>query len=102
MTPAGPARISVPVVKVGDVRSDQSCDVLAANWRWVLVECDQQFPKLRTALQSALLDSRKVRLSTARAGHDNIAPDLMPIWTILDTTPEGRGKDWYPKLSYQA
>ena len=20
--------------------------------------------------------------------------------TILDTTPEGRGKDWYPSLSY--
>jgi predicted dithiol-disulfide oxidoreductase (DUF899 family) len=28
------------------------------------------------------------------------APDLDPLWLILDTTPEGRGKDWYPKLSY--
>lgn len=28
------------------------------------------------------------------------APDLMPLWTILDTTPEGRGSDWYPKLDY--
>jgi predicted dithiol-disulfide oxidoreductase (DUF899 family) len=28
------------------------------------------------------------------------APDLMPIWTILDMTPEGRGADWYPKLNY--
>jgi predicted dithiol-disulfide oxidoreductase (DUF899 family) len=28
------------------------------------------------------------------------APDLMPIWTILDSVPEGRGADWYPKLSY--
>lgn len=28
------------------------------------------------------------------------APDLMPIWTILDATPEGRGTDWYPKLDY--
>jgi predicted dithiol-disulfide oxidoreductase (DUF899 family) len=28
------------------------------------------------------------------------APDLMPIWTILDMTPEGRGSDWYPKLAY--
>ena len=28
------------------------------------------------------------------------APDLMPIWNILDTTPEGRGKDWYPALEY--
>lgn len=28
------------------------------------------------------------------------APDLMPLWTILDATPEGRGTDWYPKLEY--
>jgi predicted dithiol-disulfide oxidoreductase (DUF899 family) len=28
------------------------------------------------------------------------APDLMPIWTILDSTPEGRGTDWYPQLDY--
>jgi predicted dithiol-disulfide oxidoreductase (DUF899 family) len=26
------------------------------------------------------------------------APDLNPLWSILDTTPEGRGTDWYPKL----
>ena len=28
------------------------------------------------------------------------AVDLMPIWTILDVTPEGRGSDWRPKLKY--
>lgn len=28
------------------------------------------------------------------------APDLMPLWTILDSTPKGRGADWYPKLDY--
>ena len=28
------------------------------------------------------------------------APDFDPLWTLLDTTPEGRGKDWYPKLEY--
>ena len=28
------------------------------------------------------------------------APDLMPLWTILDNTPEGRGSDWYPELNY--
>lgn len=28
------------------------------------------------------------------------APDLDPLWTLLDTTPEGRGGDWYPKLDY--
>ena len=30
------------------------------------------------------------------------APDLMPLWTILDSTPEGRGADWYPELNYPA
>ncbi len=28
------------------------------------------------------------------------APDLDPLWTLLDTTPEGRGGKWYPKLQY--
>ena len=38
---------------------------------------------------------------TADPGQDpRGAPDLMPLWTILDTTPEGRGSDWYPKLHY--
>ena len=38
---------------------------------------------------------------TADRGQDpRGAPDLMPLWTILDTTPEGRGSDWYPKLNY--
>ncbi|MEP6938264.1 MAG: hypothetical protein ABI846_00755 [Rudaea sp.] len=30
------------------------------------------------------------------------APDLMPLWTILDSTPEGRGGNGYPKLAYPA
>jgi predicted dithiol-disulfide oxidoreductase (DUF899 family) len=28
------------------------------------------------------------------------APDLAPLWNVLDMTPEGRGTDWYPKLDY--
>ena len=28
------------------------------------------------------------------------APDLDPLWLMLDLTPEGRGTDWYPKLEY--
>jgi predicted dithiol-disulfide oxidoreductase (DUF899 family) len=27
-------------------------------------------------------------------------PDLDPLWNLLDLTPNGRGTDWYPKLSY--
>jgi predicted dithiol-disulfide oxidoreductase (DUF899 family) len=38
---------------------------------------------------------------TADPGQDpRGAPDLDPLWTVLDTTPEGRGKVWYPRLSY--
>ncbi|GAB2909548.1 DUF899 domain-containing protein [Paraburkholderia jirisanensis] len=40
---------------------------------------------------------------TADPGQDpRGAPDPMPLWTILDLTPEGRGTDWYPKLEYRA
>jgi predicted dithiol-disulfide oxidoreductase (DUF899 family) len=28
------------------------------------------------------------------------APDLAPLWNVLDTTPEGRDPNWYPKLDY--
>jgi predicted dithiol-disulfide oxidoreductase (DUF899 family) len=27
---------------------------------------------------------------------------IWPLWGLLDTTPEGRGKDWQPSLSYGA
>lgn len=39
---------------------------------------------------------------TADPGQDpRGAPDLMPIWTVLDMTPEGRDPHWYPKLDYR-
>ncbi|CAH2899467.1 MAG: Uncharacterized protein conserved in bacteria [uncultured Paraburkholderia sp.] len=38
---------------------------------------------------------------TADPGQDpRGAPDVMPLWTVLDMTPGGRGSDWYPKLEY--
>ena len=38
---------------------------------------------------------------TADPGFDpHLAPDPTPLWNVLDWTPEGRGKDWYPKLDY--
>ena len=47
--------------------------------------------------------SGEMGMETADPGQDpRGAPDLMPIWTILDSTPEGRGTDWYPKLEYPA
>ncbi|WP_026871927.1 DUF899 family protein [Inquilinus limosus] len=39
--------------------------------------------------------------STADPGQDpRGAPDPAPLWMVLDCTPEGRGTDWYPQLSY--
>jgi predicted dithiol-disulfide oxidoreductase (DUF899 family) len=38
---------------------------------------------------------------TADPGQDpRGAPDFSPLWTVLDTTPEGRGADFYPKVNY--
>lgn len=45
--------------------------------------------------------SGEMDFSTADPGQDpRGAPDLMPIWTVLDCTPEGRDPNWYPKLEY--
>lgn len=39
---------------------------------------------------------------TADPGQDpRGAADIMPLWTVLDMTPGGRGTDWYPKLEYE-
>ncbi len=38
---------------------------------------------------------------TADPGQDpRGAPDPAPLWNVLDMTPEGRGRDWYPSLDY--
>ncbi len=38
---------------------------------------------------------------TADPGQDpRGAPEMAPLWNVLDITPEGRKPDWYPKLDY--
>lgn len=45
--------------------------------------------------------SAEMSMEMADPGQDpRGAPDLDPLWTIFDCTPEGRGADWYPKLEY--
>jgi predicted dithiol-disulfide oxidoreductase (DUF899 family) len=40
-------------------------------------------------------------MTTSDPGQDpRGAPDLSPLWNVLDMTPDGRGGDWYPKLDY--
>lgn len=33
-------------------------------------------------------------------GHPRHMDLMWPVWNLLDITPEGRGTDWFPKLSY--
>jgi predicted dithiol-disulfide oxidoreductase (DUF899 family) len=45
--------------------------------------------------------SGEMGMETSDPGQDpRGAPDLMPIWTVLDMTPEGRDPHWYPRLEY--
>ena len=38
---------------------------------------------------------------TADPGFDaSVVVDPTPLWNVLDWTPEGRGKEWYPSLGY--
>lgn len=40
-------------------------------------------------------------MAAADPGQDpRTAPDIATLWNVLDLTPEGRGTDWYPRLSY--
>jgi predicted dithiol-disulfide oxidoreductase (DUF899 family) len=40
--------------------------------------------------------------STADPGQDSRGTPVSyaPLWNMLDSTPEGRGEDWYPALNY--
>ncbi|MES5097677.1 DUF899 family protein [Agrobacterium sp. BA1120] len=45
--------------------------------------------------------SSEMRSEMADPGQDpRDAPDIASLWSILDLTPDGRGTDWYPQLSY--
>jgi predicted dithiol-disulfide oxidoreductase (DUF899 family) len=42
-------------------------------------------------------------LAAPDAGQNQRHIDMMwPLWNLLDFTPEGRGADWYPSLSYHS
>jgi len=43
----------------------------------------------------------ELRFVAAEPGQDHRAADLIwPLWNVLDLTPQGRGTDWHPRLSY--
>ena len=45
--------------------------------------------------------STELLFSQPEPGQNERHIDMMwPLWNLLDLTPEGRGTDWYPRLSY--
>lgn len=45
----------------------------------------------------------EIAFAPTEKGQDPRHVDFMwPLWNVFDTTPDGRGKDWRPKLSYVA
>src|SRR5580658_3204337 len=76
-----------------------------ANDLGVLTATGDEYP----ALVVYRKDGDKVRVfyaaempfEAADPGQDpRTAPDVAPLWNLLDLTPEGRGQNWYPKLEY--
>lgn len=39
-------------------------------------------------------------LYVKKPGHPRHVDQIWPLWNMLDLTPEGRGTDWFPQLSY--
>lgn len=51
--------------------------------------------------QVRLFWASEMTMEMADPGQDpRDAPDIAALWSLLDLTPEGRGENWYPKLSY--
>ncbi len=45
--------------------------------------------------------SAELLYAPAEPGQDGRHVDMFwPLWNLFDLTPEGRGTDWYPRLSY--
>ncbi len=71
----------------------------------VLMDDGSEYPALvvfkRDGDQVRLFWASEMTKEMADPGQDpRDAPDVASLWSILDLTPEGRPKDWYPKLKY--
>ena len=64
-------------------------------------ECPALIVFHRTGSEVRLFWASEMTREMADPGQDpRDAPDIAALWSLLDLTPEGRGTDWYPKLSY--
>ena len=71
----------------------------------VLTPEGDEYPALvvyrREGTQIRLFWAGEISGKMADPGQDpRGAPDLAPLWNVLDLTPGGRDPNWYPKLSY--
>jgi predicted dithiol-disulfide oxidoreductase (DUF899 family) len=65
----------------------------------VLPKCDAVKPRRRVDWWHFW--GAELGFESADPGKDPATePDLMVLWNVLDWTPEGRGTDWYPKITY--
>lgn len=61
----------------------------------------RRLSSISATAKSASVLRAELPFEAADPGQDpRTAPDIASLWSMLDLTPEGRGKDWYPKLSY--
>nr|WP_314447367.1 hypothetical protein [uncultured Sphingomonas sp.] len=67
-----------PVVKVAAIESDSDCTLYESYWgTWLVIECQKQFRQLREGLQSALVETGQMSLSTSKNGVDVPRPNLV-------------------------
>lgn len=71
----------------------------------VLTDAGDEYPALVVYRKDGdlvrLFYAAEMPAEAADPGQDpRTAPDIAPMWNLLDLTPEGRGSDWYPKLNY--
>lgn len=71
----------------------------------VLMDDGSEYPALvvftRDGGEVRLFWASEMTAEMADPGQDpRDAPDIASLWSVLDLTPQGRGTDWYPKLSY--
>jgi predicted dithiol-disulfide oxidoreductase (DUF899 family) len=69
-------------------------DESGAQWPMLNVFRRRQ-GKVRHFWGSELLDAKPAKGQNPR--HNDL---MWPLWNVLDATPEGRGRDWYPKREY--
>jgi predicted dithiol-disulfide oxidoreductase (DUF899 family) len=67
----------------------------AEGRQWPMLNVFRNTDRVRHTWGSELLDEKEEPGQNAR--HVDL---LWPLWNVLDLTPQGRGKDWYPRLEY--